>query len=309
MLAYTLRRFGYMVFTLWLIITLTFLLMHAVPGDPFTSEKKVPEAIRQNLLHKYGLDLPLHVQYIRYLSNILHGDLGISMRYPNRTVNQIIAQGFPYSADVGIRALVFAISVGLTLGVLAAFYRDRPLDRVAMVIAVIGISVPNFVVGTLLQYLFTVRFKLLPVVGWGTFKQSILPSFALGLGTLAVMARMMRASMLDVLNQDYVRTAQSKGLSNREVILRHTIRNAILPIVTILGPLVVNIITGTLVVERIFGIPGLGKHYVQAVYNLDYTLIMGTTIFYAALLLFAIFLVDIAYGLVDPRIRLVKPKE
>jgi len=309
LLAYTLRRFGYMVFTLWLIITLTFLLMHAVPGDPFTSEKKVPEAIRQNLLHKYGLDLPLHVQYVRYLSNILHGDLGISMRYPNRTVNQIIAQGFPYSADVGIRALVFAISVGLTLGVLAAFYRDRPLDRVAMVIAVIGISVPNFVVGTLLQYLFTVRFKLLPVVGWGTFKQSILPSFALGLGTLAVMARMMRASMLDVLNQDYVRTAQSKGLSNREVILRHTIRNAILPIVTILGPLVVNIITGTLVVERIFGIPGLGKHYVQAVYNLDYTLIMGTTIFYAALLLFAIFLVDIAYGLVDPRIRLVKPKE
>lgn len=309
MLAYTLRRLGYMVFTLWLIITLTFLLMHAVPGDPFTSEKKVPEAIRQNLLHKYGLDLPLHVQYIRYLNNILHGDLGISMRYPNRTVNQMIAQGFPYSADVGARALVFAISVGLTLGVLAAFYRDRPLDRTAMVIAVIGISVPNFVVGTLLQYLFTVRFKLLPVVGWGTFKQSILPSFALGLGTLAVMARMMRASMLDVLNQDYVRTAQSKGLSNREVILRHTIRNAILPIVTILGPLVVNIITGTLVVERIFGIPGLGKHYVQAVYNLDYTLIMGTTIFYAALLLFAIFLVDIAYGLVDPRIRLVKPKE
>lgn len=298
-----------MVLTLWLIITLTFLLMHAVPGDPFTSEKKVPEAIRQNLLHKYGLDLPLHVQYIRYLSNILHGDLGISMRYPNRTVNQIIAQGFPYSADLGIRALVFAISVGLTLGVLAAFYRDRPLDRMAMVIAVIGISVPNFVVGTLLQYLFAVRFKLFPVVGWGTFKQSVLPSFALGLGTLAVMARMMRASMLDVLNQDYVRTAQSKGLSNREVILRHTIRNAILPIVTILGPLVVNIITGTLVVERIFGIPGLGKHYVQAVYNLDYTLIMGTTIFYAALLLFAIFLVDIAYGLVDPRIRLVRPKE
>ncbi|MDI6893258.1 MAG: ABC transporter permease [Bacillota bacterium] len=309
MLAYTLRRFGYMVFTLWLIITLTFLLMHAVPGDPFTSEKKVPEAIRQNLLHKYGLDLPLPVQYIRYLNNILHGDLGISMRYPNRTVNQMIAQGFPHSADVGMRALVFAVSVGLTLGVLAAFYRDRPLDRTAMVIAVIGISVPNFVVGTLLQYLFSVRLRLLPVVGWGTFKQSILPSFALGLGTLAVMARMMRASLLDVLNQDYVRTAQSKGLSNREVVLRHTIRNAILPIVTILGPLVINIITGTLVVEQIFGIPGLGKHYVQSVYNLDYTLIMGTTIFYAALLLFAIFLVDIAYGLVDPRIRLVRPKE
>jgi len=308
-LAYTLRRLGYMVFTLWLIITLTFLLMHAIPGDPFTSEKKVPEAIRQNLLAKYGLDLPLHVQYIRYLNNVLHGDLGISMRYPNRTVNQIIGQGFPYSADLGVRALVFAISVGLTLGVLAAFYRDRPLDRVAMVIAVIGISVPNFVVGTLLQYIFSVKFRVVPVVGWGDFRHSLLPAFSLGLGTLALMARMMRASMLDVLNQDYVRTAQSKGLSNREVVWRHTIRNAILPIVTILGPLVVNIITGTLVVERIFGIPGLGKHYVQSIYNNDYTLIMGTTIFYAALLLLSIFLVDITYGLVDPRIRLVKTKE
>ncbi len=163
--------------------------------------------------------------------------------------------------------------------------------------------------GTLLQYVLSVKFRLVPVAGWGDFRHSILPAFSLGLGTLALMARMMRASMLDVLNQDYVRTAQSKGLSNREVVWRHTIRNAILPIVTILGPLVINIITGTLVVERIFGIPGLGKHYVQSIYNNDYTLIMGTTIFYAALLLLSIFFVDIAYGLVDPRIRLVKARE
>jgi len=309
MTSYILRRLGYMLITLWVIITLTFVLMHAIPGDPFLNEKRVPEAIRQNLLAKYGLDKPLYEQYFIYMKNLLRGDFGISMKYTARSVNDMIRDGFPYSADLGIRALIFAVTTGLFLGTLAALNQNLRTDRIAMLIAVFGVSVPGFVVGSLLQYLLGVKFRVLPVQGWGSFAQSILPSFSLGLGTLALMARMMRASVLDVINQDYIKTAKAKGLSKPEIVWRHIIRNAILPIVTILGPLVANIITGTLVVEAIFNIPGLGKYYVQSIYNSDYTLIMGTTIFYAIILLVSTFLVDLAYGFIDPRIRLAKGKE
>ncbi|MGE5653969.1 MAG: ABC transporter permease, partial [Bacillota bacterium] len=299
----------YLVFTLWVIVSITFLLMHAIPGDPFRREKAIPPAIMANLKAKYGLDDPWHVQYARWIGNLLQGDLGISMKYTSRTVNEMIRDGFPYSASLGLRALAFAVTFGLCLGILAALNHNGWRDRSAMVIAVIGVSVPGFVIGTLLQYFISVKLDLLPVAGWDTWQHRILPPFALGLGTLALMARMMRASMLDVVNQDYIKTAKAKGLAPNEIVWRHTIRNAILPIITILGPLVVNIITGTLVVEQIFGIPGLGKYYTQSINNRDYTLIMGTTVFYAALLLVSMFFVDIAYGLVDPRIRLSQGKE
>lgn len=303
MARYVTRRLAQALVTLWVIITVTFLLMHALPGDPFT-DPKLPEQIRQNMRIKYGLDKPLYEQYGIYFNNLFHGNLGYSLKYQQRTVNDMIRDGFPYSADLGMRAILFGVLTGVTLGTLAAFFRDGMFDRTAMVIAVIGVSVPNFIIATLLDYLLAAKLQILPAAGWGSFQQSLMPSFALGLGVVATNARLMRASVLDVVGQDYIRTARAKGLNSREIIWRHIIRNAILPVITVLGPLIVNIVTGSFVIEQVFGIPGLGKYFIQAVYNNDYTLIMGTTIFYSALLIVAILLVDIVYGFVDPRIRL-----
>ncbi len=307
MIKYVLRRFVYMIVTLWVIVTLTFVLMHAIPGDPFVSNKRLPEAVRHNLMAKYGLDQPLWKQYGIYLGNLLQGDLGVSMHYTTRTVGQVIHDGFPVSLSLGLRALLFAVPAGLALGVLAALNRARGWDYAAMVFAVIGVAAPSFVVGAVLQWLVGVKWRLLPVAGWdGSLAKSILPCFALSLGIIAGVARMMRASMLDVVNQDYIKTARAKGLSGREVVWRHTLRNAMLPIITILGPTVIGVITGTLVVEQIFAIPGLGKYYAQSITDMDYTMILGTTVFYSALLVLTLFLVDLCYGVIDPRIRLVK---
>lgn len=315
MAKYILRRSVYMIFTLWIIISLTFLLMHALPGDPFQkSEKKIPEAVLNNLYAKYGLDKPLHEQYLVYWSNLLKGDLGISMRSTSRTVNEMIKQHFPVSAELGLWALIYAMTTGLALGVIAALRRNRAPDHVSMVIAVIGVSVPGFVIASLLQYLLGVQWQrwfgytLFPVAGWGSLRHVVLPSLVLGFGLLAINARMMRSSMLDVLSQDYIKTAKAKGLSPTQVVWRHAVRNAMLPIVTIMGPAIVNLVTGSLIIEQIFGIPGLGKFFVQAIVNNDYTLILGTTIFYSTMLVFALFLVDIAYVMVDPRIRLYRAK-
>lgn len=307
--AFVLRRFAYMVLTVLVIISLTFAIMHAIPGDPFTSEKKLSPAMLENLKAKYGLDRPLHEQYIIYVKNTLQGDLGTSMYYRQRTVTSIIKQGFPVSAQLGLLAFAYALFMGMGLGVVAALNHGRTWDYGAMGLAVVGIAVPGFILGMLLQVLFSVRLDLLPVAGWGTWRHMILPAFVLGLGTLAVCARLMRSSMLDVLHQDYIRTARAKGLATGEIVWRHTLRNALLPIVTILGPALVNITTGSFLVEQIFAIPGLGKHFVQSIVNSDYTLILGTTLFYGVLLVFALFLVDLAYGLVDPRIRVVKGRD
>lgn len=307
---YILKRLGYSLITLWVIVTLTFILMHLLPGKPFTGAKHIPEAIEENLNRRYGLDQPLHIQYVKYIGNLLKGDLGMSMFQQNRSVNSIIAEGFPVSASLGIRALIFALTAGLLLGIVASINHGKTWDYFTMFVAVLGVSVPSFIIGGIIQYIFGVKpFRILPVAGWDGFKYTIMPSFALGLGTLAVMARMMRTSMLDVLNQDYIKTAKAKGLPRKTIIWRHAIRNAILPVVTILGPLVASITTGTFVVENIFGIPGLGKHFVNSVNQNDYTLIMGLTLFYAILLIGMNFIVDIAYGFVDPRIRLVREKE
>jgi len=303
---YSLKRFVYMLITLWVIVTLTFFLMHMIPGDPFTSEKKVPEQIRQNMLAKYHLDKPLIVQYGYYLNNLIHGDLGISLKYLNRTVDDIIKQSAPASFQLGIQSIILGVVFGLLFGIIAALKRGGGWDYFSMFLAIIGISVPNFIIATLLQLLLASKLKWLPVSGWGSFKYTILPSIALSFSTLSIISRMMRTSMLDVIGQDYIKTAKAKGLSQFQIIWKHMVRNAIMPVVTVLGPLIAGIVTGTFVIEQIFSIPGLGKFFVQSIYDEDYSMILGTTIFYSVILVVMMFLVDIAYGLIDPRVRLAK---
>ncbi|NLM43526.1 MAG: ABC transporter permease [Clostridiales bacterium] len=305
MIRYIIKRFFVSLITVWILATLTFFLVRALPGDPFSSEKITPE-IKANMMKYYGLDKPLPVQYVTYMTNLLKGDMGYSLRYKNREVNAIIADAFPASAELGIRSLIFSITVGLILGIIAALNHNKGWDYISMIIAVIGVSVPSFVVGALVQYLFGIHWKILPVAQWKSFAHTIMPTFSLGLGTLALIARLMRTSMLEVVGQDYIKTAKAKGLSPIQVTVKHQIRNAILPVVTVLGPIAAALLTGTFVVEQIFAIPGLGRHYVLSIQNLDYTMVLGLTIFFGAFLVFMNFLVDIAYGFVDPRIRVGK---
>ncbi len=305
MLRYILKRFFVSLVTIWILITIVFFLVRTLPGDPFTSDKTTPQ-IRDNMMRYYGLDKPLPVQYAKYISNLLKGDMGYSLKYKNRTVNQIIGNAFPSSGELGIRALLFAIPFGILLGIIAALNHNKGWDYGSMVIAVLGVSVPSFIIGGLLQYVFAVKLKLLPVAQWKGFEYTILPSIALGLNTLAVVARLMRASMLEVTGQDYIMTAEAKGLPIYKVVWKHQIRNAILPVVTVLGPIVAALLTGTFVIEKIFAIPGLGHHYVLGIQNLDYTLVLGLTIFYGAFVIIMNFIVDVIYGFVDPRIRVTK---
>ena len=267
-----------MLISLLVIVTVSFILMNAVPGGPFTSVKLTP-LVEKQLARKYGLDKPKWQQYVTLLKNLLRFDLGLSIRERGRSVNDIIKYTFPTSAALGFEALIFAVTAGLALGIIAALHRGKALDYTAIIIAVIGVSIPNFIVASILQYVLGYKLNLLPIARWESFKHTILPAFALGLGTLASMTRMMRSSMLEVLNQDFIRTAKAKGLTSAQIIWRHGVRNAILPIVTILGPLIAAITTGTLVIERMFGIPGLGKYFVESIYNRDYPMIMGTTVF------------------------------
>ncbi|MBU5292907.1 ABC transporter permease [Anaerosalibacter bizertensis] len=304
MLKYTLKRALMAILTIWVVVTITFFLMNSIPGDPFTDQKKIPPEIMEKLEKKYGLDQPLVVQYGKYLKNILKGDLGDSMKYKNRSVNSIIEEGFPVSFKVGMLAIIFAAVVGITFGTIAGLNRAKFFDFLVIILAVIGVSVPSFVFAALFQYVFGVKLKWFPVARWGTPAHYVMPVLALGIGYVAYIARMMRTSMLDVLNQDYIRTARAKGLSSTQVTWRHTIRNAILPIVTILGVSIAGIVVGSFVIENIFAIPGIGKHFVQSITHQDYTLIMGTTVFYAVILVVMMFLIDIFYGIVDPRIRL-----
>ncbi|MBX5476663.1 MAG: ABC transporter permease [Clostridia bacterium] len=308
MVRYIVRRFLLSVVAFWAIATLTFILMHSIPGDPFT-DPKLPEPIHQLMLHKYGLDKPLYEQYLIYLNNLLHFDLGDSLRFRDQSVNRMIRDGFPVSALLGVEALLWSVGLGLFLGLIAALNRNRALDMVTMAIAIIAISVPNFVIAGALQWLFGVKLEILPIARWGGIEYQILPAISLGFGVIGGMARFMRTSVLDVITQDYIRTAKSKGLTAFETVWRHVIRNSLLPIITILGPLIAGITTGTFVVEQIFGIPGLGKYYVNSIYNRDYPLIMGTTLFYAVLLIIMNFLVDVLYGVVDPRIRITGKRE
>ena len=305
MFRYILERIGIALITIWVLMTLVFFLVRALPGDPFTSDKISPQ-IKDTMMAYYGLDKSLPEQYLTYLKNFTKGELGYSLRYKNRTVNQVIADAFPNSAELGLRALTYAVPLGIFLGILAALNHNKAWDYVSMIIAVLGVSVPSFIIGALLQYVFAVRLKWLPVAQWNGFEYTILPAIALGLGTLARLARLMRASMLEVIGQDYVKTAKAKGIPRWKVVWRHQIRNAILPVVTVLGPIVATLVTGTFVIEHIFAIPGLGRHYVMGIQNLDYSMVLGLTVFFGSFVVFMNLFVDIAYGFVDPRIRLSK---
>lgn len=306
---YTLRRLIQGVVTVWFIATATFFAMHNVPGDPLSGEKALTEEIRANLEAKYGLDKPLLDQYVIYMRNLLQGDFGISFTQKNREVNDIIAEHFPVSATLGLLAIVFAGLGGVLWGALTALYRNRLPDTVVMFLVILGISVPSFVFAALGQLALVnvndlVGFTLLPVAGWGTVWHMLVPSLVLGLSTMAYLTRLMRSSMLEIVNSDYVKTAKAKGLPPTRIFTHHQLRNAILPVITVLGPAVAAITTGGFVVELVFAIPGLGRYFVQAVQQLDYTVIMGTTVFYGAFLVFMVIVVDLLYGLVDPRVRL-----
>jgi oligopeptide transport system permease protein len=303
MASYFLRKTFLFLVSLFLVATLTFWLMHAIPGDPFTQDKAIPEEILQALNKHYGLDRPLFFQYIDYMKGLLSFDMGPSFKYQGRTVNQIIAEGFPISLCLGIEALLLSISFGVTFGSLASLYHQKWQDSALTVVAVLGISVPNFIVATCLQYLFAMKLDLFPVARWGSFSHSILPAIALSALPTAIVARLIRSSMIEVLQQDYIMTAQAKGLNTFQILLRHVLRNALLPVVTFLGPLSAAIFTGSFAVEKIFGIPGLGQWFVLSITNRDYTVIMGTTIFYSALLMLSVFIVDLLYCFIDPRIR------
>lgn len=309
MLRYTVKRLIQGVITVWFIATATFIAMHQVPGDPLLTDKAVPAAIRKNLEEKYGLDRPVLDQYFIFMGNMLRGDFGISFTQENRRVNDIIFEHFPVSAVLGVLALVFAAVGGILFGALTALFRNRLPDIVIMFLVILGISVPSFVVAALGQLLIVnvndlVGASLLPVAGWGSLSHMVMPALVLGLGTMAFLTRLMRSSMLEIVHCDYVRTAKAKGLSPGRVFVRHQLRNAILPVITVLGPAIAAITTGGFVVELVFAIPGLGRYFVQAVQQLDYTVIMGTTVFYGAFLVFMVIVVDLLYGFVDPRVRL-----
>jgi ABC-type dipeptide/oligopeptide/nickel transport system permease component len=310
-LAYTLKRLVAGLVTVLFIATATFVAMHAVPGDPLTSGKARSPEIRRNLQVRYGLDKPVLVQYGIFLRNMAKGDFGISFTQQNRSVNDIIREHFPVSAILGVLSLAFASLGGVLLGSVSARFRGGWTDRTALFFVVLGISVPSFVFAALAQYGALELNKaagttVLPIAGWSSLASMLLPALTLGLGTLAFLMRLMRSSLLDIMNQDYVRTAKAKGLPPWRIFVSHQLRNGILPVVTILGPALAAITTGGFVVESVFAIPGLGRYFVQAVQQLDYTVIMGLTVFYGAFLVLMVIVVDILYGFVDPRIRVAK---
>jgi len=309
MAKFILKRVGYMIVSLWLIITATFFLMRIAPGNPFTSEKKLPPEIEANLNAFYGLDKPWYGQYFDYLKSVVTWDFGPSFKYKSQTVNDIISEGFPISALLGAEAILIAVAFGVALGVIAALKHNRWPDYSAMIFAVIGISVPSFILATFLQYFLSMKLGIFPVARWESFMHTVLPAIALAASPMAFIARLTRSSMLEVLSNDYIKTAKAKGLSKSTITFKHAIRNAILPVVTYLGPLTASVLTGSFIIEKIFGIPGLGSHFVTSISNRDYTVIMGVTVFYSIILLVCILLVDIAYGLIDPRIKLADGKK
>jgi oligopeptide transport system permease protein len=309
MARYTLQRFIYMIITLFIIATATFFLMKLLPGSPLTNQEKLTPEQKQIILEKYGLNDPVPVQYVNYLKNLVQGDLGISFQYDNRPVTELIVERIGPSAQLGFQAIVFGTIVGLLLGIFAAIRHNSAGDYFATVLSVLGISIPSFVFAALLQYYIGVKLQWLPVAFWQGFEYTIMPTLALSMGVIANIARFTRTEMIEVLSSDYILTARAKGVSQASVIFKHAIRNALIPIVTILGPMAVNLMTGTLVVEQIFAVPGLGEQFVRSINLNDYTVIMGTTLFYSALLIFVIFIVDILYGVIDPRIRLAGGKK
>ncbi|MDO4536378.1 MAG: ABC transporter permease [Clostridium perfringens] len=304
MVKYILKRVGISIITLWAVITITFFMLRLLPGGPFTGEKNIPEAIMQNLETKYGLDKPVSEQYGLYLKNLLQGDLGESMKYAGREVSEIISYSFPASAKLGIVVIIIALVFGIILGIIAALKYNTWPDSLCMVLATLGVTIPSFVLASVLMYIFGVKYKILPVTGLNEPKSFILPALALGGYSIAFISRLTRSKLLETLGSDYIRTARAKGVSSFKIIVKHALRNTLIPIITYLGPLVAGILTGSFVVEKIFAIPGLGREFVNTISNRDYTVIMGVTVFYSAILIICNLLVDLLYGIIDPRIKL-----
>jgi len=299
----------YILLALFVIVTATFFLLRLAPGNPFASERNIPPQIEEKLNETYGLNNPWYIQYKDYLIDAATFNFGESMKYKARSTNDMIAEGFPVSLTLGIEAMLLAIGFGVLIGVIAALYHNKFPDYLATTFAVLGISVPSFILAGLMQYFIAYKLQLFPISGWKGFSYSILPALAIALTHMGFIAKLIRSSMLEQNNSDYVKMARAKGIGKWTIVFRHTLRNALLPVVTYLGPLTAAVVTGSFIVEQIFAVPGLGKHFVQSITNRDYTVIMGTTVFYAIILLFAVFIVDILYSVIDPRIRLKGAKK
>jgi len=303
MIGFILKRLLSFIPVLFVIITVTFFLVRLAPGGPFDQDRRVSEAAMQRLLEAYNLDAPLHRQYLDYLGGVIRGDFGPSYRKPARTVREWIVLRIPVSLELGAYALLFALVVGLGAGIVASLKPNSLLDQVPMALAMGGICIPNFVLGPLLVLIFALWFNWLPVAGWNTPADKVLPSITLGAMYAAYIARLTRGGMLEVLSQDFIRTARAKGLREARVVLQHGLRGGVQPVVAYLGPATAGILTGSFVVETIFQVPGLGREFVEAAFNRDYTMIIGTVLVYATLVLFLNLLADIAHAWLDPRIR------
>lgn len=297
-----------MTLSLFIVTTVTFFMMHSVPGNPLAAQMKImPEEVQQQFNEKYGLDKPVEEQYAIYLKNLVtKGDFGISFKYPGRSITQTIKETSPVSLKIGGLALLIGLPIGLTLGVLAAVKRGSAVDYIASLVAIIGITIPVFILAALFQYIFSVKLGILPTSGWGSSKHLVLPVLSMCFGPIATFSRYMKSNCLEVLGEDYILTAEAKGVSQAGIIIKHVVRNAILPIITLLGPQIAAVFTGSFVVEKMFGIPGLGFYFVSSIQNRDYNMIIGTTVFYAMIFIVAQLIVDLLYGVADPRIRVSK---
>lgn len=305
MLLYAIKRLFGALPTLFIIVAIAFFMMRLAPGGPFDKERRLSAEVEANLMRAYHLDEPLPQQFVRYVGNLLQGDFGPSFQYKDFTVTELIWGGFPASLKLGGIAMLLATGIGIALGSWAALKQNTAVDYAVMATAMTGITIPNFVVAPLLTLIFGLWLSWLPVGGWGggDLKHIILPIVALALPQIAAVARLTRGSMIEVLHSNYVRTARAKGLRERITITRHALRAALLPVVSYLGPAVASIITGSIIIEQIFGIPGIGRYFVQAALNRDYTLVMGVTVFYGALIILFNLMVDLLYGLLDPKVR------
>ena len=300
---YLIKRVAMMIVTLFSIALLTFILMHTVPGGPFTMEKQVPQAVLDALNEKYNLNDPLWKQFVDYMAGLLRGELGPSFKYQGKTVNDFIVNGLPYSAKLGGITLIFVLIASIPMGIVAALKNGKWQDMGLMTLATLGVTIPSFVIATGLMYFFSFKLGWFPTYGVEKWQGYVLPMIAMGGYSVSFLARLMRSSLLEVMGQDYIRTARAKGISETRVIVKHALRNAMIPVITVLGPTVANLLTGSFVIEKIFAIPGMGGYFVNSVTQRDYTTIMGMTIFYAAFLIAMVFIVDIFYCLIDPRIK------
>lgn len=307
-MGYIIKRIFNAFIVLWIVITITFFLMHAIPGGPFTAEKSLPPYVLHSIEERYKLNDPLYKQYGDYLCNLVQGDLGPSFKYPGRSVNDIIKDGFPVSFKLGIEAILIAIIIGIPAGILAGVKKDKWQDRVVNFFTTLGVAVPSFVVAALLIYVLSTKLHLLPAAMWNGWRYEIMPALALSGMPMSFIARLTRSSMLDILSQDYIKTARAKGLSWSKVLIKHALPNSLIPVVTYLGPMTASILTGSFVIETIFAIPGLGQYFVTSIYNRDYTVILGVTIFYSVIVIVLNMVVDLLYPLLDPRIKIGEEK-